>query len=110
MTHPMTPDLTSKRVMKKRGRVNEEQETGHKDTKRQFRAQPMPDFTAVKVSVVEWYNMHVTCITSDFKAVKVSVVEWYNMHVTCITSDFKTVKVSVVEWYNMHVKCQTSRK
>ena len=53
LTHPMTPDLTSKRVMKKRGRVNDEQETGHKDTNRLFCAQPMPDFKAVKVSVVE---------------------------------------------------------
>ena len=90
----MTPDLTSKRVMKKRGRVNEEQETGHKDTKRQFHAQPMPDFTAVKVSVVEWYNMHVTCITSDFKAVKVS-------DTTCMVGG--TICMS-------HVSHQTSRQ
>ena len=71
-------------MIKKRERVNDEQEVSLKDTYGQFCAQPMPHFTAVKVNVVEWYNMQVTCQT--LKAVKVSEVEWYNILVTYHTS------------------------
>ena len=88
---------------------------------RKFRSQPMPDFTAVKVSVVVQICRSHAYHMSDFKAV--SVVEWYNMHAharlqgsecsgvvqyACDMPDFKAVKVSEVEWYNMLVTCQTS--
>ena len=90
---------------------------------RKFRSQPMPDFTAVKVSVVVQICRSHAYHMSDFKAV--CVVEWYNMHAhachmpdfkavsgvvqyACDMPDFKAVKVSEVEWYNMLVTCQTS--
>ena len=65
----MTPDFASKKVIKKREGVNDEQETSHKDMYRQFRAQPMPDFTAVKVSVVVQLCRSHACHMSDFNAV-----------------------------------------
>ena len=80
--------------MMKRGRVNDEEETGHKDTNRQFRAHPMPDFTAVKVSVVEWYNMHVTCLSH----IRLQGSECGGMiQHACHMPDFKAVKVSMME-------------
>ena len=55
----MTPDFDSKKV------INDEQGTGHKDMYRNVRAQPMPDFTAVKVSSgTTCMHMPVTCLTS----------------------------------------------
>ena len=105
----MTPDFDSKKVIMKSGRVNDEQGTGHKDMHRKFRSQPIPDFTAVKVSLVVQLCRSHAYHMSDFKAV--SVVEWYNMHAhACHMPNFKAVKVSEVEWYNMLVTCQTSRQ
>ena len=107
LTRPMTPDFASKKVIKKREGVNDEQETSHKDMYRQFRAQPMPDFTAVKVSVVEWYNMQVTCLPHSRLKGSESECSGVVQH-ACDMPDFKAVKVSEVEWYNILVTCQTS--
>ena len=87
LTRAMTPDFASKKVIKKRDGVNDEQETSHKDMYRQFRAQPVPDFTAVKVSVVVQLCRSHACHMSDFNAVSVwSGTTCMHMPIKCLAS------------------------
>ena len=45
LTKPVTPDLSTKRVMQKRGTL-----PADKEVPKKFRARPMPDFKEVRVS------------------------------------------------------------